>query len=353
VNGIVHLSFTAFFEPLIKEFGWSYTQIALAMSLRGLEMSIFAPVIGFLVDRFGSRKLILCGTITAGFGLLLLSVTQSLVMFYGAFLLLSFGAGGCAGIVFMTATANWFDKNIGKALGVVACGIGAGGLIIPLVVHLIDLYQWRTTLVLLGLGMWALGIPLSFVIRDKPEQYGCLPDGASPHHPRVRVEDKSKGVEIGLREALTQRLFLYLAALEMIRHMIVSSVIIHIMPYLSSVGIPRSTAGIVAAAIPLISIIGRFGFGWLGDVHDKKTMMVISLGMMGTGLLALCYVEQRFVVFIFLPLFSIGCWGSMILSRTIQVEYFGRELFGKMLGIIMGFASLGGIIGPTLAGHKR
>jgi OFA family oxalate/formate antiporter-like MFS transporter len=132
--------------------------------------------------------------------------------------------------------------------------------------------------------------------------------------------------------------------------MIVSSVIIHIMPYLSSVGIPRSTAGIVAAAIPLISIIGRFGFGWLGDVHDKKTMMVISLGMMGTGLLALCYVEQRFVVFIFLPLFSIGCWGSMILSRTIQVEYFGRELFGKMLGIIMGFASLGGIIGPTLAG---
>ena len=99
VSGVVIASFTAFFEPLVEEFGWSYTQISFATSLRGLEMSIFAPLLGFLVDRFGSRKLIFCGTITAGFGLILLSITQSLAMFYGSFLLLSFGAGGCASIV--------------------------------------------------------------------------------------------------------------------------------------------------------------------------------------------------------------------------------------------------------------
>lgn len=68
VGGVVYYGFTAFFEPLIEEFGWSYTQISFAASLRGLEMGIFAPLIGFLVDRFGSRKLILCGTITVGFG---------------------------------------------------------------------------------------------------------------------------------------------------------------------------------------------------------------------------------------------------------------------------------------------
>ena len=179
VGGIVNFSFTAFFEPLVNEFGWSYTQISFAQSLRGIEMSIFAPLLGLLVDRFGSRKLIFCGTITAGFGLILLSMTQSLVTFYASFFLLSFGAGGCTPVVLLATIGKWFDKNVGKAFGIAAAGFGAGGLLVPLVVHLIDLYHWRTTLIIFGFGMWILGIPLSFVIRDKPEQYGYLPDGES------------------------------------------------------------------------------------------------------------------------------------------------------------------------------
>jgi MFS family permease len=132
--------------------------------------------------------------------------------------------------------------------------------------------------------------------------------------------------------------------------MIGSAVVIHVMPYFSSVGIPRSTAGVVAAAIPLFSIFGRFGFGWLGDVYDKRYMMTAALCLMGMGLLAFYYVQHRWVILVFLFLFCPGCWGSMVLTRTIQREYFGRHSFGKILGIIMGAASLGGIIGPTLAG---
>ncbi len=350
VAGIVYYSFTAFFEPLIEEFGWSYTQISFAMSLRGLEMSIFAPLLGFLVDRFGSRKLIFCGTITVGFGLILLSITQSLAMFYGSFLLICFGAGGCASIVFMSTAANWFSKNVGKAIAIITCGFGAGGLIVPLVVRLIDLYHWRTTLIILGLGMWILGIPLSFVIRNKPEQYGYLPDGELLHDPMPHLKNKDKGSEIGFKEAVKQRAFLYLMIVEVIRHTIVSAVIIHVMPYFSSMGIPRPTAGMVAAAIPLFSIVGRFGFGWFGDIFDKRYMMAVALCLMGMGLLAFCYVQQGWFILIFLLLFCPGCWGSMILTRTIQREYFGRDSFGKILGIIMGFASIGGIIGPTLAG---
>ena len=129
-------------------------------------MGLLAPVIGFLVDRFGSRKLIFCGTIAAGFGLILLSMTRSLAMFYGAFLVLCFGAGGCLSIVLISAVANWFSKNLGKAMGVAACGMGSGGLMIPLIVRLIEIYQWRTTLFIFGVGMWVLGIPLSLLMRD-------------------------------------------------------------------------------------------------------------------------------------------------------------------------------------------
>ena len=183
VGGVVFYGFTAFFEPIREEFGWSYTQISFAASLRGLEMGFIAPLVGFLVDRFGSRKLILYGTITVGLGLISLSLTQSLAMFYGSFLLVAFGAGGCTVVVTMSAVANWFHKKVGIALGVMASGVGASGFFIPLIVWLIDVYGWRTTLIILGLGLWVLGIPLSFVIRDRPEQYGYLPDGASSVEP--------------------------------------------------------------------------------------------------------------------------------------------------------------------------
>ena len=106
VGGAIFFGFTAFFEPIREEFGWSYTQISLATSLRGLEMGIFAPLIGFLVDRFGARKLVFYGTIAVGLRLILLSLTQSLAMFYASFLLIAFGAGGCASVVFMTAVAQ-------------------------------------------------------------------------------------------------------------------------------------------------------------------------------------------------------------------------------------------------------
>ncbi|MCG2778719.1 MAG: MFS transporter, partial [Desulfobacterales bacterium] len=107
VGGVVFYGFTAFFEPIREEFGWSYTQISFAASLRGLEMGFIAPLVGFLVDRFGSRKLILYGTITVGLGLIFLSLTQSLAMFYVSFLLVAFGAGGCTVVVTKKRHRTW------------------------------------------------------------------------------------------------------------------------------------------------------------------------------------------------------------------------------------------------------
>src|SRR4030042_950769 len=122
VGGVIFFGFTAFFEPIRQELGWSYAQISFATSLRGLEMGILAPVVGFLVDRFGSRKLLFLGTITLGFGLISLSATHSLAMFYASFLLIALGGGGCTSVVTMTAVAHWFQKNVGGALGVMASG---------------------------------------------------------------------------------------------------------------------------------------------------------------------------------------------------------------------------------------
>ena len=351
VGGIIFFSFTAFFEPIQQEFGWSYTQISLATSLRGLEMGIFAPIVGFLVDRFGSRKLLLGGTIVIGIGLVLLSFTHSLLMFYLCFLFIALGAGGCTSVVTMTAVAIWFKKNVGLALGIMASGFGAGGLIVPLIVFMIDASGWRLTLVILGVGMWLLGIPLSLIVRDRPEQLGLSPDG--PLTESSTTSDHGESLEKKKRaflEMIKKRSFLYLNIAETVRMMTVTAVVTHLMPYLSSIGIPRATSGAVAAALPLVSIVGRFGFGWWGDRFDKRIVLATTFFLMSAGVFAFCYVQSFWVLLLFILLFAPGFGGSMVLRGAILQEYYGMASFGKMLGIVLGSASIGGIIGPTLAG---
>ncbi|MFC1533151.1 MFS transporter [Thermodesulfobacteriota bacterium] len=350
IGGIVFASFTAFFDPLIREFGWSYTQVSFAFSLRGFEMSLFAPLLGFLIGRFGTRNLIFSGVIIVGLGLILLSTTESLPMFYGAFLFMSLGAGGCGGVVTMAAVSNWFNKNIGKVLGIASSGYGASGLVVPIVVWLIDTYKWRPTLVILGIVVLLLCIPLSLVIRERPEDYGYLPDGLPIGEPVTNIEHEVKEVKIGLKEVLKHKSFLSLVVIDIIRQMMISTIALHVIPYLSSKGIARMTAGIVTATFPFLSIVGRLLFGWMGDMYDKRYTLALAFFFVALGFLFFCYVDHSWAMLAFLIFFSIGLGATMVTERTVLRAYFGREYFGRLLGIIMGFASVGGIVGPTFAG---
>jgi len=351
VGSVVFFGLTAFVEPIINEFGWSYTQVSFATSLRGLEMGIFAPFVGFLVDRFGSRRLIFLGSIVIGLGLILLSRTQSLVMFYAAYLLIAFGAGGCTSVVLMVAIANWFNRNIGKALGLMASGFGASGLVVPLIVWMVDAHGWRLTLVFLGIGMWALGIPLSALIRNSPEPYGYAPDGDKPEAPGTSHPAGDKDpIAIDFRAFIKNRSFVYLNLIEAIRMTAVTGAVLHMMPYLGTLGMTRTAAGIIAALVPLSSSIGRFGFGWLGDLIPKRHALAATFGFMSVGMLAFCGVRTPWVMILFLLLFPPGFGGTMVLRGAILREFFGRRALGKLLGIVMGSAAIGGVIGPTLAG---
>lgn len=350
VSGALFFGFTAFFEPIVAEFGWSYTQVSLVVALRGLEMGIFAPLAGYLVDKYGSRKLVLAGSSIVGLGLLLLGLTRSLLMFYAAFLLLAFGAGGCTSVVLMTAVARWFKRRIGKALGVMACGYGAGGLLIPALVWSIDAHGWRSTLIFLGLLMWLMGLPLGVLIKENPEPNADgEPDPpahkAAPHPTHFTVAE-----ERGFRSSFSDRSFWALNLAEALRMMVLTAVVTHVMPYLSSIGMGRGEAGFVAAALPLASIAGRFGFGWLADLYQKRFVMMAAYGFMLAGLLAFTQAKAGWPLMVFLALFPPGFGGTMILRGAMLREHFGVGSFGKLLGITMGTASLGGMVGPPLAG---
>jgi MFS family permease len=350
-GGIVFYGFTALFEPLVKEFGWSYAQISFALSIRGIEMSFLSPLIGFLVDRHGPRKMAFLGVITIGLGFLLLSQTRSLWMLYGSFILIAFGAGGCASVVFMRVTTNWFRRKIGLALGLLSSGFGASGLVVPLVVYLIDTTGWRTAVIILGIGMWLIGFPLVYLIRNTPEECGLCPDGMKIEVPAAGggLEDMDGG-EMSFREALKHRAFVVLVLSEAIRAIAVGAVVTHIVPYLSAIQIPRSTAGLIAGLIVLLSTPGRFGFGWLSDRFDKRKIMIAAFTMMSLGLFALCHVQNPGIMILFLILFPVGMGATVVLRGAFLRDYFGLQAFGRLLGLVLGGAAFGNMIGPTLAG---
>ena len=166
-GGADYLGFTAIIEPIRGEFKWSYTQISFAASILSIESGLLAPVVGFLIDRWGTRKTIMLGTSISGLGLILLSHVNSLLMFYRVYVFIAISLSTCVGPPFFIAVIHWFKKRISLASGIVASGFALGGILIPPVTKLINTHRWRPTMAVLGIGMWIFVLPLSLLIKTK------------------------------------------------------------------------------------------------------------------------------------------------------------------------------------------
>ncbi|MDP3879227.1 MAG: MFS transporter [Dehalococcoidales bacterium] len=354
-GGVVYFGFTAIFEPIASEFGWSYAQISLAASLRGLETGLLAPIMGLLADRWGPRKLILGGTIIISLGFLLLSQVSSLAVFYMAFALLAIGMSTCTGTVLMTAVTNWFRRRAGLVIGIVASGFGLGGLLVPVVTGLIDTLQWRLTMIVIGIGMLVIGPPLALLVRHKPENYGYQPDGdisSPPETEEVPVSPAIEEVNIPARQAFRTRAFWYLSVSAMFHSLVVGAVITHMMPYLSSVNFSRGVSSLLTLLLPLASIAGRLGSGWLADRIGSRRLLTTGFILMTAGMFLFGYVTtgMAWLLIPFIITFSLG-WGSNVTTRiSLLREYFGRTSFGTILGFMSGIIMLGNMAGAPIAG---
>ncbi len=354
-SGALVYGFTAFIGPIAVAYGWSYAQISLATSIRGMEMGALNPLLGFIVDRWPARILVPVGIVIWGLGLFLLSRADTLPLFYASFLVIGLGSSLGVQMVPTVVVARWFRKDIGKANGVMAMGMGIGGSLIPLIVKMIDMYGVQGALAILAVGTYLLGLPLSLVFRNRPEDYGMLPDGKPPDDTRSSGDSEVQDIDVSPRQALKMRAFWQLGLFFMVQIAVMMAMQTHVMPYLESLGVERGTAGVVAMALPLVSLGARIPFGWLADIFPKKYVVAASLCLKSIGLFLFWLIGltgsiSLMLMIFFIISFGLGSGGMTPLRAPIIREYFGIRRFGTVLGFMSVFTTVGLMIGPLAAG---
>ncbi|MBI2847253.1 MAG: MFS transporter [Chloroflexi bacterium] len=364
-NAFVYYGFTAYFNPIVQEFGWSRAATSFAFSIKRMEEGVAAPVVGFLFDRVGARRLMIAGAIIGGLGLILMGRTQTLAFFYVAVLVVSLGMSFAGYLICSGTISHWFVRKRGLALSLLSAGAGIGGLLIPIVVWLTIVVGWRTTLLIGGIGLWVIGIPAGLIMKHKPEEHGCLPDGASFESSAGAASQSSSDVAhdvieltkrptiegASLREALRTRSFWLLSMAYFCIASAMSAVFIHIIPALTDSGFSRQAAGFIAATLPIVSIIGRLSAGWLADRFDKRYVLAGAAAFISLGTLIFAYAHSPWQIALFVLLFNIGQGATVPTRPTIQGEYFGLKSFGAIYGILYIGHTMGSAIGPVFAGR--
>jgi MFS family permease len=358
-SGVVSSGFTAFFQPIATEFNWSYTTVSLASSLRHMEIGLFSPLVGVLLSRFSVRKVLFIGGIITGGSVIFLATTQSLLAFFATFAVISIGMSAVSTVTMMTAVSRWFHRRLGIAMGIATCGFGFSGVMVPVVTALVDSQGWRTAMTILGAGMFFVVLPLALIVRNRPEDYGLIPDGDA-----AGISDEKRqfnsleldNIDVSTKSALTSRAFWIITIALAVQHLATNAVSTHVMPYLSSVGVPRTVGSLVATTLLIASMGGRFGFGWLGDMVRKKPLTAWGFAMMAVGLTSFGYADNlvgtmALLLIMFLVLYGVGYGGTTTMRSILPKAYFGKKNYATILGFITGIDAIGGVLGAPMAGY--
>ena len=358
VHFYMAVSFTygtsVFLNPIVAETGWTRAQFSLAGGLQRMQWSGVAPLVGLLVDRIGSRKVVIVGAFLVVGGFLLVSRVETLVMFYGAYLVLGAGWACIVGIPFTAAAANWFRRKRGRAMGMIFLGGTFSGLFLPLVVLAINQWGWRTTMRLLGLGFLAVGLPAVMVVRSRPEPYGYLPDGESSSEPVGTDISGTASVSsrygLSVRQVIRTPSFWLLTLIFGLLNMGPGAMFLHQVPYFESVGFSATQAASTIAAFTLLSGIGRIGGGWLMDYVDRRIMLAGMVVLSILGFMVLLNVTQYWHSVVYALLFGLS-FGASIPAQPIFIsQYYGTRAFGAITGLTQSLTVVGGITAPVLMG---
>ena len=356
-NGSISQGFPRFFVPIRTELGLTSAQMSLVFSLARAEGSAGGPLVGWAVDRYGARPMILAGGLTAGIGTMLLSRADNywelLILFSG---IISLGKGAGFGQTLMAAVNQWFIRRRSVAMSTLMTAFAGGGAFVVLLLNFgIQQIGWRDTLLWTGVFIVAMTLPAAYFIRSRPEDMGLLPDGDIPADTGGGSGSGERGrrseaeVSFSFNQAIRTRAYWLIMVGAILRVSVTNGMLVHVFPIMTLRGISENEAAAWVAAmfflgIPLRFIMGVTSGKFRGNVLLAIGMVIGAIGMAGlwigpgvSGLL----------------LFVVGIAiveGITSVNWLMLSDYYGRARFATLMGFMSLFMNVGMFISPYASG---
>lgn len=341
IVGIALYGLPFFYDFWVQEFGWTRAQVTSGNAYSKLFVGpLFGFVAGYMIDKFGPRRMMLTGVVMAGGALIGLSLMSGLFwIFYACYLFNALGYVCGGPLPNQVLLSRWFDKSRGKAMGFAYVGIGIGGTIVPLLAAwLISEIGWRGALAVLGTLMILIALPPAFFVKESPEDHvaGPKPPMAPIGHifrmPAFYLLAFGSFCSIGALGATNQNLKLFLSLDQ---------------------GFTQMEAGRIASLILACSIGGRLLMGWLADRWPKKRVMMLIYFLDGSALPLLFFADQPGVMIAFAILFGLGLGGEYMIIPLMVGELFGVKVLGRIMGIILTADGVAEALTPMIVAKMR
>jgi MFS family permease len=335
-------SLAVFLEPMTRDTGWSRTAVSSAMTLNFLALGIAGFAWGALSDRFGTRRVVLAGSVLLGLGLTLASRAPSQTFF-----LLSYGliVGVAAGSFFapMIATVmSWFQRYRSLAVSLVTVGVGVAPLTLsPFAAWLVARADWRTAMLTIGVLAWVLLIPAALLVRRATSTTESASDAAD-----TRISKSS----LGVADALRSPQFIVLALTYIACCATHSGPIFHTISYAMHSGVPAMAAATVYSVEGIAGLGGRLGLGVLADRYGVKRVLIVGLAIQALAAGAYIFASDLAGFYAVAAIFGFAYGGVMPLYAVLAGAYFSQRILGTVLGAAAMVSSLGMALGPLGGG---
>jgi MFS family permease len=359
-NGPAVATLSVFVEPMLREFGWSRTELSGAVSLGGVLAALLSPMIGPVLDRQGARLMLCTAVLTTSASIMLLSLTQSLIAFYIFFCIGRINFAGPFDIGIYGALNSWFVERRALANSIVNLAQMVGLITLPLIAHFAMQQQdWRLGWLAVGGSVLLVGfVPNWLLMVRRPEDVGLLPDGRSAAAPTTDarpIVSKSAPVEPAFtrKQALGTSTFWLLALYTAAVYPVQAGVSLHQAPYLIERGLSPTMAATVVSVFSLASAVAGLGFGLLTRRIGVRTSLALAGAFLGISAVLMLGVTVAWQGYLAACCFGIGIGGILTVLPLAWADYFGRASFGAIRGAALTVQVTAQASGPLLSGVLR
>ena len=360
INYGARYSFGVFVKPMAEQHHWSRSVISAGMSVMVLAYGIGGIFAGRLADRIAPRWIITAGAVLMAAGLFLTALIREPWHFYITYGVFGGFGAACLGVVVCNSSVGkWFVRKRGLAIGIASIGVGAGTMAtVPLAGYVVKVYGWQMGFAAIGVFVLIIGVGLSqwLMGKTKPEDYCLEPDGGSAGTNGLASDPEPFAVSSAppsLGPVLRNSQFWIMVVCYSLAVMAEMSAMVHHVAYALDRQIDKVAAASSLGMIGMVSIFGRFFFGWMCDrISDAKYAAALGFFLMAGGMLALINTTTVTTLFVYSLLFGFGYGSMTALMPFLLADRFGRHILGATYGVQVFFVmAIGGSTGPMITGY--